>query len=207
MIGSFLNINGTHYQDTLFLDKFLEILNIKDYDSQNSKIYLEYQNIDLYLTDGIKHIIIENKIWAGDKTAQIERYIDIIKSENENIELDNLLVIYLSLNRDVPSSESLGKLKIKNSYIVDVNDAEITHYKSVHYKSDILKWLVQCQYEVQNITNLNEAIKQYIDVVKMVNNNYEGNVMNLKDRLINNDDEFELAKDIHPCRSISTFVI
>ncbi len=58
MIASFLDPFGEHYQSNLFLDKFLEVLNIANFniDSENCSIYLEYQNIDLYITDGDKHI-------------------------------------------------------------------------------------------------------------------------------------------------------
>ncbi|APW65285.1 hypothetical protein LPB137_05195 [Poseidonibacter parvus] len=84
VIGSFLDINGLHYQGSLFLEKFLSILDVKDFefDIDNSKLVLEYNNIDLYLTDGQKHIIIENKVYAYDQENQIKRYIELIKEEN-----------------------------------------------------------------------------------------------------------------------------
>ena len=97
MIFSFLNVNGTHYQSELFLDKFLKVLNIDDFkiNSKNCLVYKEYQNIDLYITDGSKHIIIENKIYAKDQKKQIERYIKIIEKENYNLNANDILVIYL----------------------------------------------------------------------------------------------------------------
>ena len=192
MIASLLDIGGTHYQDTLFLNEFLNILKIKDYDSQNSKIFLEYKNIDLYLTDGVTHVIIENKIWAGDQKAQIERYVDIIKRENGNIELNNLYVIYLSLDRDKPSIISLGKLRIDDDFIYD-DENKIAHYKALHYKKHILKWLNKCQFEIQNITNLNEAIKQYIDVIKILNNDYKGKIKTMKDEILLKDENLKLV--------------
>lgn len=198
MIASLLNINGEHFQDTLFLDKFLDIVHIKDYNCQNSKIYIEYENIDLYLTDGVKHIIIENKIWADDQTKQIERYVDIIKSENENIKEEDLYVIYLSLNRNQPSNVSLGNLIIDNCFLIKFGE-KIAKYKNINYNPDILKWLYKCQYEIQNITNLNEAIKQYIDVINMLNNNYRGKIKTMKDEILLKGDNLELAiKEVLP---------
>jgi hypothetical protein len=196
MIGSFLDINGKHYQDDLFLKEFLSYLKIDNYNTLNSKVYNEYENIDLYLTDGVKHIIIENKIWAGDQKNQIKRYIEIIKKENENLDCKDLYVIYLSIDRVEPSNYSLGDYKINNNYITNQKDEKLAIYKAMHYKTDILKWLEKCQYEVQNITNLNEAIRQYKSVVEMVINKYKGKVMSLEDELLKNKEWFKLAKEI-----------
>jgi len=99
MIGSFLDINGNHYQDSLFLEKFIEVIGLKNYKVEKSKIYLEYENIDLYLTDGNKHIIIENKVYAEDQNKQIKRYIETIKMENKELSWENLYVYYLSIDR------------------------------------------------------------------------------------------------------------
>jgi len=57
---------------------------------------------------------------------------------------------------------------------------------------------------VENITNLNESINQYIDVVKMVNNNYRGKVMNLKEYLQSEQElDFEtLKRVVHDYRTM-----
>jgi len=54
-------------------------------------------------------------------------------------------------------------------------------------------WLAQCRHEVQNITNLNHAIEQYMDVVRMINNEYKGKAMNLTDYLNNNKELYPMA--------------
>ena len=83
----------------MFLDLFLEKCGLAYFlDTSNTSVFAEYKSIDLYLTDGNNHIIIENKIWAGDQHKQIKRYIETIKKENKDIDLtENLVVIYLSL--------------------------------------------------------------------------------------------------------------
>lgn len=197
MIFSFLNPHGTHYQSNLFLDKFLEILNINDFsiDTKGCLVYTEYKNIDLYVTDGTKHIIIENKIYAGDQKNQIERYIEIIKEENHSLEMHDILVIYLSLDRIHPSKDSLGNLIIENNFLV--KDSEnISLFKSIHYKNEILEWLNLCQYEIQNISNLNEAFKQYIDVVKMITNQYKEKIMSLADYIQEDKSIYKMALEI-----------
>ena len=125
MLGSFLDINGKHYQGSLFLDLFLKQINIFDYDVNNSIIKLEKSGenqsdgrIDLYLTDGKKHIVIENKIDASDQSEQLKRYVEIIYKENPDITPDDLYVIYLSKNRDKP--ENLEKYyTLKENYLYD----------------------------------------------------------------------------------------
>ena len=197
MIFSFLNPNGEHYQSNLFLDIFLKTLKIKNFniDIEQCLVYKEYRNIDLYITDGVKHIIIENKIYAGDQKSQISRYIETIQEENYLNE-DDILVIYLTLNREKPSQYSLDKFEIEHGFIKN-EGKNIALFKSIHYKNEILGWLKRCQYEVQNITNLNEAFRQYIDVVKMINHNYKDKIMSLSDYILEENQEiYELASQL-----------
>jgi hypothetical protein len=197
MIGSFLDVNGKHYQDDLFLKEFLNCLNIKDYDTLNSKIHNEYENIDLYLTDGNKHIIIENKIWAQDQKAQIQRYIELIKKENKNLDDADLYVIYLSIDRKQPSRYSLGEYIIEDNYILNQEKEKIAIFKSVHYKNDILNWLNKCQNEVQNITNLNIAIEQYKDVVKIITGKYKPKAKQIYQYILENEGLFKEAQKFY----------
>ena len=67
LICGFLDPLSNHYQGDVFLETFLECVGLK-----------EYKNIDIYITNGERHIIIENKIWADDQPQQIQRYIEKI---------------------------------------------------------------------------------------------------------------------------------
>jgi len=197
MIFSLLNPNGTHYQSSLFLEKFLNTLHINNFklNFQNCSIYKEYQNIDLYITDGDKHIIIENKVYAKDQKNQIKRYIEIIEAENQKLSEEAILVIYLSLDKEKPTSYSLGDLYIENNFIKRESE-KIAQFKSIHYNKEILDWLKSSQHEVQNITNLNEVFNQYIDVVKMLNNQYKDKVMSLSDYIKENKSIYKMAVEI-----------
>ncbi len=197
MIYSLINPKGEHFQDTLFLEKFVETLNVKDFNINIEKcsVFREYKNIDLYITDGSNHIIIENKVYAGDQPKQIKRYVELIMGKDESLDYKNILVIYLSLNKDKPSEKSLGDMIINDDFIKR-NDIKIALFKSIHYKDEILNWLKKSQYEIQNITNLNEVFRQYIDVVNMLNYNYKGKIMSLGEELLKNKEDFELAKEI-----------
>jgi len=108
---------------------------------------------------------------------------------------NDILVIYLSLDRNKPSKYSLGDLLVDNN-IVKENSKNIALFKSIHYENEILEWLEKCKYEVQNITNLNEVFRQYIDVVKMINNQYEDKIMSLSDYIIENKEVYKLAIEL-----------
>ena len=103
--------------------------------------------IDLFLTDGLNHIIIENKIYAGDQENQLLRY--------HNFKPDGKLV-YLSLfDGDKPSEKSLGSLQFDS----------IT---CISYQYDILQWLKECVSISANLPYIRETINQYIQTIKQL---------------------------------------
>ncbi len=234
MIGNLLNPNAKHYQDTLFLEEFLKIIGLDTWglNLSSTTVSIEYKDIDLYITDGDKHIIIENKIWAEDQPCQIMKYINIIVEENkENIDItqkedghikldENVLqVIYLTPRAKEVSSahkkDDKGYIYFDGGKNRDANDALLkcskrkntksyvpeglkkykAKYQKITYK-DILLWLEKSQNEVKNITNLNEVIQQYIDVVERVNENYKGNVMKLKEYVENNSMKLQILGSV-----------
>ena len=197
-IYSLLDIEGEHCQNTLFLELFLDVVGIEKYNVENSKIYKEYKNIDLYLTDGEKHIITENKINAGDQPNQIQRYIETIKEKNNNLFPENLYVIYLSKDRGKPSPKSLDKKKyeIKNDGYIYENNKKVAKFLSIHYDDHIKKWIELALKEVENITNLSYALKQYQEVIDMINNEYKDKVMDLESVILKDYENYKIAKEI-----------
>ena len=192
-----LNPNGEHCQGSLFLDLFLEKCGLADFlDTSNTSVFAEYNSIDLYLTDGNNHIIIENKIWAGDQQKQIKRYIETIKEENKDINLtENLVVIYLSLDREEPTDYSLynsitekqNGFYVENGFLVAIKDGlktvEKYKFKSINYNNQIKKWLEASLQEVGNITNLSFAITQYQEVIERLDGTYKNKIMSFKEYL------------------------
>lgn len=185
-IYSLLDPKGSHYQGNLFLRKFISAAGIEKFglDTENTKVFKEYKFIDLYMTDGNKHIIIENKIYAGDQEGQISNYINKIQSE-EKIKteevFERIYVIYLSLDRVIPSDASLADYTITDNILQ--NRVSKVGFKSIHYKNEIMAWLNDSQKEVANLTNLNQVIEQYKEVVLLINNKFEGKIMSLKEFL------------------------
>ena len=102
LICGFLNPLGKHYQGDVFLETFLECVGLREWfgNASNARVYKEYKNIDVYITNGERHIIVENKIWAGDQDRQIERYIEIIAKEQSKDSNDDME------SSEIESSES-----------------------------------------------------------------------------------------------------
>ena len=207
LICGFLNPLGKHYQGDVFLEEFLQCVGLKAWfgDSSNARVYKEYENIDVYITNGERHIIVENKIWAGDQDRQIERYIEIIAKEqskdfNDDMEssesetpqeqgasYDNIAVLYLAPYKRNPSGYSLGKWEIQGDYLVDKQGNKVL-FKAISYKDEILKWIEKSQAKVGCITNLNAALLFYKDVVQIITNTKE-NTMSLEKFLTENNME------------------
>ncbi len=197
-----LNTNGEHYQDDLFLKLFLDSVGLKEWfgSTSGAEVYKEYENIDIYITNNNKHIIIENKIWARDQDRQIERYIETIakeqsqdsndiesneleSSENETQQeqsksYENIVVLYLTLDSKNPTPQSLGKWHIQGEFLVDDDNNQV-RYKAISYEEHIIKWLDSALNEAGGISNLRMAIECYTDVVKRLTGQKE-NTMDLQ---------------------------
>ena len=173
-IYSLLDTSSPHYQKELFLGLFIKACGLDDFglNLQTAKVYKEYENIDIYITDGTKHIILENKINAGDQEAQIKRYIETIQKEN-NGEAD-IYVLFLSKKGHEPSDYSLSGLKIEDSKIIDEISNEVAKFKAVSYNKEIMKWLGSCLDEAGNLANLATVISQYKNVIEKIYGEYKG---------------------------------
>ena len=204
-IYSLLDTNGEHYQDDLFLSLFLEVLGLKEWfgSTTNAQVRKESQNIDLYIFNDTKHIIIENKINAGDQPNQIATFIETIHSnsaENKRVEYENIFVIFLTLHDREPSQNSRTSKdnnllwEIKGDFL-ESKDGKIG-YKKVLYKNEILEWIESCQSKsgVGNITNLNYALESYKDIVQIITGKKESTV-NIAD-FFKEADDFEVAFEI-----------
>ncbi|WP_282037454.1 PD-(D/E)XK nuclease family protein [Saccharicrinis aurantiacus] len=119
----------------------------------------ENNNIDILIIDRkLKQcVIIENKIYAGDSNGgggkQLERYIDHVVTK-ELIPLDNIAVVYLTLDGYEPSKNSVGKYYAKKDIIL------------CSYQHLIISWLEQCLTLTSRAPFLRESIVQYIKLIK-----------------------------------------
>ncbi|MEE3777354.1 PD-(D/E)XK nuclease family protein [Campylobacter sp. CX2-4080-23] len=194
-IASLLDPKGLHYQGDLFLREFINACGISDFglDASNALVYREYKNIDIYITDGDKHIIIENKLWTGDHNEQVARYIRTIIDENKD-ELNKDELNKDELNKDELNKDELNEIYERilvlyltpfdyvieklggidavknNSLIIDNNEIAFKH---ISYKKEIIEWLCRVKDEITNLMDLTAIISQYEKAVKILTNQGE----------------------------------
>lgn len=185
VIYSLIDPNGLHYQDDLFLKIFikdvLEINNFGDILSvQAEESTNENRRVDFTIKSSNYYIGIEMKIDAVDLENQISHYYDDLKEKASKDLNQEVIIYYLTKNGKDASFHSHREIE----------------YRKISFEKHILTWIENCQKEVRNITNLNEAFENYKDIVKKITNKYEGRVMSLKNELLKNEEYFELAKQI-----------
>lgn len=162
-LAALLDPSGTHLKGPVFLELFLNCINNKSIDVASAKVKTEHScgpidlinktggRIDIYIWDKNGHCIcLENKIYAGDQMAQIERYCNHNQGKNQ--------VHYLTLNGVEPSPESRGDL------------VSGTHFYNISYGSHIVNWLTLCMKEATDSPILRETLKQYIILMKKLTN-------------------------------------
>ena len=183
-IASLLDPNGDHYKGDLFLKLFLETCGIDDFsiDTSTATIFKEFKHIDIYISDGKKHIILENKVYAKDQPTQIARYIDTIQKEGAKDE--DICVLYLHPDGKLPDNQSFGDYHTR---LLGENPS--IKFKVISYGNEILKWIDRCKNEVSNITDLNVFLSQYKDVIEMIYDRYK------RIDEMNNEDLVKIFKD------------
>lgn len=172
-IASLLDPNGDHYKNDLFLKLFLEMCGIDDFsiDTSTATVFKEFKHIDIYISDGKKHIILENKVYAKDQPTQIARYIKAIKKEGA--EDEDIYVLYLHPDRELPKENSLGGYKLNQDNTKLEKDGSSINFKVISYGKEILEWIDRCKNEVSNLTDLNVFLSQYKDVIEMIYDRYK----------------------------------
>ena len=192
-LQSFLDPEGLHYQKDLFLSAFVEACELKKIglETSKAKVVREYKNIDIYITDENKHIIIENKIWTSDHDEQIARYIQAIVDEQDEI-YERILVLYLTpFDTEI---KSLGGIDEVGKDYLKLGQNQVA-FRHISYKNEILNWLNAIKAEIINLTDLNVLITQYEKAVKNLTN--QGEKMEnekVKEQIKNN---YELCAAIH----------
>lgn len=178
-IASLLDPNGDHYKGDLFLKLFLEMCGIDDFsiDTSGATVFKEFKHIDIYISDGKKHIILENKVYAKDQPTQIARYIKAIQNEgakeSDRVKDEDIYVLYLHPDGELPKENSLGGYKLNKDNTKLEKDGSSINFKVISYGNEILSWIDRCKNEVSNITDLNVFLSQYKDVIEMIYDRYK----------------------------------
>lgn len=195
-----LDPQGSHKMKDTFIRLLIDRLDLPfDYNLSSLEVYPnendthEHKEIDILLIDRQRKsaVIIENKIGAPDSNheeeGQIERYYRII-TQDEGIPENSTSVVYLSIDRDAPSDESVATSGLFPELKEKV--------QSIHYGVEILDWLKNCVKECYNRPILRESIIQYIRLIEdMTNNNTsEEDMKKLMELVGKNNDNLMSAK-------------
>ncbi len=171
IIASLLDPYGEHSEQNLFLNEFLEFLNmylkldIKKEEFTNVYVTREKGRIDIgiYCKKSKKCVILENKINnAVDMDNQLDRYINTVEKNGFKI----VAIIYLSLDgiKKAPPIRADLQPLLKN--IAAFNDTQ----------EDLISgWLNNCYRTAVNLDS-KTLIHQYIKIIKHISNstmNYE----------------------------------
>ena len=139
-----------------FLKMFLESVGLDiELDINKVEIKVESEHIDVLIYDGVKYIIVENKVnHACDQDRQLVRYIDSLNSKD-------IYVLYLvrSDNDKDPSENSLPA-EIRQEL------EENGKYKKISYQTHIFNWLRKCKETDTDNELLKSALVQYCNYIE-----------------------------------------
>jgi len=182
-----INPNGSHKQKDLYLRAFVkDVLQINDFDFKTASVYKEkyagkYGRIDLFIESKNYKIAIEVKIDASDGYNQIQRYFEYLQKAKTSVQ--QCKIYYLTLYGSEPSEVFYGKLKDEERKIVELKS----------FSENILQWLVQCTNQIK-IDKVNQAIFQYIDIIKKITGNSNEKTEGVLNKLIlKNVDSYKAA--------------
>jgi hypothetical protein len=147
-----LNPKGCHGKGTLFIEKFLSVIGIKDFPLTNVKVEKEYYvgkidknydsggRLDIIISNrkSGKNIVIENKTNTGEGYKQLHRYKNSVKNSH---------IVYLT---------PFGTEASDNSF----------EYIRMSYKKDIINWLDECIKISTDNSIIKETLKQYKKLVE-----------------------------------------
>ena len=186
ILAELLDPKGSHRQGPVFARLFAKRFDIPAEGIESARVRSELtidreSRIDIVMTIGDMCIVVENKIRAGDRRWQLQRYHAHAKK------WDSHKVIYLTLHGDDPSEDSLGCLQRE----------EVV---SVFYESDVLGWLDDCIKEVARVPQIREILAHYQALLRKLTGKSTGElVMDLRELLAHKQGEiynFELAPKI-----------
>jgi len=165
-IFELLNPKGRHGYGTLFLEKFLEILEIELMNLDGIRVFNERKKIDILIENNNKAIVIENKVWAPDQDKQLMRYYDKMEAEGKK----DVWLIYLTPHGKRPSKESIGDLNKR----IDIEK----NLKLISYEEDIKQWIGLCLQSTFRDSKLRETLIQYENLIDYLT----GNTTNMEER-------------------------
>ncbi len=165
------------------MDFLHSVVEKKDFKEEGVKVERERNNIDILITNDARPkqaVVIENKIWAGDESQQLQKYFKKLEERG----FYDIQLLYLTLDGHAPSEDSVGNL--------DDND-----YKTISYKDDLPPWLERCQKRAYDEPALRESVAQYLRLIqKLTGTDFSGAYMNELKKLCLQDNNLLLVHDL-----------
>lgn len=163
------------------LKDFLQKIGVEKFKIDGATVRREYKNIDILIinNDTKQHpVVIENKIYAEDRPAQLQTYYDTLEKEKYS----DIHLLYLTLDGRDPSKCSVGNRP----------------YQTISYRDDLLPWLKCCQMYACEEPELRESIAQYIHLIrKLTGTDFEEAYMNKLKDLVSKNNNLILAHDLN----------
>ncbi|NJK98924.1 MAG: PD-(D/E)XK nuclease family protein [Bacteroidales bacterium] len=169
-IAELLSPIGMHFQGTKFLELFIETLRVEGkidgtfpFDVDTAQIEVEKAigdlgRIDILLCDSKKnYIVIENKIDAPLREAQLGRYLSFAQKNAVSYR-----ILFLTPEGKPPIEGDVG-LNMPDDKLEKVCPSD---FECISYKCTILNWLHKCYYAVQDNICVQQAVSQYISILK-----------------------------------------
>lgn len=199
-IHTLINPEGKHYQGTRFLKLFLDMLGLESMDLENTVVKKEHsprdtrRRIDLYISDGHHHVIVENKLYGPDQFRQAQDYIERMRDKDGSSPPECVHFVYLTLKDSDPDKKSLGDYKIEGQEalwqkMVDADNNPQARYRRITFKKHLLPWVEQCLMSVKDKKSAEGTIdlwfilNEYKKVVLTVTKNKTPSVPTLSDFL------------------------
>ena len=164
------------------LKDFLLHVGVKDFELCGVKVERECDGIDILIINTDKQaVVIENKSNPnrGDEDKQLCRYYNKLEESYSDIHL-----LYLTPDGHDPSDNSVGNLERKL-------------IKLISYK-DLIPWLERCQKRDENEVALQDAVTQYLQLVKkLTGTDGRRKYMDALKKLCLEDNNLVLIRDLH----------
>ena len=200
LLSELLNPSGSHHQGNIYLKLFFETLNKNYCDKfnlktpENAEVLREEgiegcRRIDITIDDieNKQYLPIEVKIYAQDQKEQCKDYLK--KAKDKYSQGENARLCYLTIEGHLPDESSLG----------DMPEDERAQIIEISWRKDIIEWLDACVLQQNTIAKapIREVLIQFKKAVQKFTNQLEENEeMEIKDLLINNQENFENAEKI-----------
>ncbi len=158
-LAELLDPRGSHEQGDLFLSSFLQLqpcgFALDQIGTGNWEVRIEKYTakgiLDIVISNyPTRHIVvIENKIYSGDRQDQMMRYHDWLTNHPHFTEIVKRRLIYLTLDGSPPSNAGI----------------EQSWYKCMSYRHDIRAWMEAVIPKVESL-RVSDCVRQYLDVIK-----------------------------------------